>query len=91
MPKGSVRNPGTKKTAKERQYTSAYNASNLSDNSGASKKRMTEAYAFLEKSRATRDARKANLKTMKKPGAGRVALMPIKKTIRPATSAKKGK
>lgn len=91
MPKGSIRNPGTKKTAKERQYTSAYNAANLDTRSGASRKRRSEAYAFLEKSRATKDARKASMKTMKKPGAGRVALTPIKKTIRPTTSAKKGK
>jgi hypothetical protein len=37
-----------------------------------------------------KDAREASKKLMKKPGAGRAALMPIKKTIRPAKSAKKG-
>ena len=91
MPKGSIRNPGTKKTAKERQYTSAYNAANLDTRSGASRKRMSEAYASMNKRIDEKNARKASLKAMKKPGAGRVALTPIKKTIRPATSAKKGK
>ena len=35
-------------------------------------------------------AAKVNKALMKSPGAGRVAVKPFKKTIRPATSAKKG-
>lgn len=85
MPKGSVRNPGTDETSVGRTWRRARNRGSKHD------KEISEAYAWMNKRIAEKDARKASLKTMKKPGAGRVALTPIKKTIRPATSAKKGK
>lgn len=85
MPKGSVRNPGTDETSVGRTWRRARNRGSMQS------KRIDEAYASMNKRIDEKDARKANLKTMKKPGAGRVALTPIKKTIRPATSAKKGK
>jgi hypothetical protein len=85
MPKGSVRNPGTDETSVGRTWRRARNRGSMQS------KRIDEAYASMNKRIDAKDARKANMKTMKKPGAGRVALTPIKKTIRPATSAKKGK
>ena len=79
MPKGSVRNPGTKATSTSlgRIWTKAGNET---------RRQSKNIDAALDKM----DAREARKKLMKKPGAGRAALMPIKKTIRPATSAKKG-
>lgn len=85
MPKGSVRNPGTDETSVGRTWRRARNRGSMQS------KRIDEAYASMNKRIDEKDARKASMKTMKKPGAGRVALTPIKKTIRPATSAKKGK
>ena len=85
MPKGSVRNPGTDETSVGRTWRRARNRGSMQS------KRIDEAYASMNKRIDEKDARKASMKIMKKPGAGRVALTPIKKTIRPATSAKKGK
>ncbi len=82
MPKGSIRNPGTKKTAKERQYTAAYNRSNLADNSGAAKKQREEAYASLRAS----DVRKAAAKS---PRGGPGMENPFKALKRRAAAKKK--
>jgi hypothetical protein len=85
MPKGSIRNPGTVETYAGRTWRRARNRGSEQS------KRIDEAYAWMNKRIDEKDARKASMKTMKKPGAGRAALTPIKKTVRPATSAKKGK
>lgn len=82
MPKGSIRNPGTKKTAKARQYTAAYNASNQADSSGAARKQRDEAYARLRAS----DVRKAAAKS---PRGGPGAENPYKALKRRAAAKKK--
>jgi hypothetical protein len=84
MPKGSIRNPGTIDTYAGRMWTRATNGGKRHS------KNIDEAYAHMNRNLDKKDAREARKKLMKKPGAGRAALMPIKKTIRPATSAKKG-
>jgi len=82
MPKGSIRNPGTKKTTKKRQYTAAYNRSNLADNSGAARKQRDEAYARLR----AYDAEKAAAKS---PRNGLGMENPFKALKRRAAAKKK--
>jgi hypothetical protein len=84
MPKGSVRNPGTKDTYYGRMWTRATNRGERQHED------IKNAYAHMNRIIDKKDAREASKKLMKKPGAGRAALMPIKKTIRPTKSAKKG-
>lgn len=82
MPKGSVRNPVTAKTITARRARAQINSQDKS---------MKNVWRTERKELANRQSAKANQTLMKSPGAGRAAVKPIKKTIRPAMSAKKGK
>ena len=91
MPKGSIRNPGSKDTSAFRQMQKMVNETTRDAKALGERYRAAVKDLKNPASKPFGDPNKRMKKAAAQVKAGRVALTPAKKTIRPATSAKKGK